>query len=124
MRWCSRFVEQILRRLTFFFSRTYWVWVASVGGALVATAFILKSWEPWSAIFAGVGCSVLATVIVSLAGPAGDPLYQKFLELGVIKFYPGRQAVPTRDWVDWLRNTKYHCVVLGESNGGWFTDDD
>lgn len=117
-----RVISRVWRRCTFFFARTYWVWVTAAGLVLVVTAFSRKSWEPWSAIFAGIGCSILATVIVTFAGPAGDPLYQRFLQLGVTEFYPDRDTFPKHRWVEWLREAKEHCLLLGQAHGEWCHD--
>ncbi len=115
-------IQQFWCRCTFFFSQRYWLLVTVFGLILLAVAFVTwKSWEPWSAMLAGVGGSVLATVIVSFWGPGGDEVYQSFLKLGVTEFYPDRDTF--RGWVPWLREAKRHCVLLGHSHGGWCNDE-
>jgi len=134
MSWLLQIPRRLWRRCTFFFSRavghTYWSGVAVLGGLLEAIGVLLawKGWEPWAAILLGVGGSVLATVLVSLAGPAGDEVYQTFLRLGVTEFYPNRKRYErpeiNRRWVHRLGEAKYRCVLLGQAHGEWCLDPD
>lgn len=73
-------------------------------------------------IFAGIGGSVIATVIVSLAGPLGEEVYQSFLRLGVTRFYSNRSLVENDQWVKWLRDAQMRCILLGHAHGEWCLD--
>lgn len=125
MRRLQRFVERSWQRFTFFFSHRYWLVVAIIGVILEAGAIVgWKDWQPWSAMIGGVGGSVLATVLVSFWGPAGDPVYQTFLRLGVTKFYRDRNRFPKDQWVRSLREANHRCILLGQAHGEWCTDHD
>jgi hypothetical protein len=66
---------------------------------------------------------MLATMLVSFAGPDGEETYQKFLQLGVTDFYPNRNMVPNESWVDWLEGAQRSCILLGQAHGEWIRDD-
>lgn len=122
----GRFVGRLWDRGRFFLSpsQAYWHPVAVLGFFLLAIALATwKSWQPWSTILAGIGGSVLATVIVTFAGPAGDPVYQAFVKLGVTEFFPSRDKVPKERWVAELKAARHHCVLLGQAHGEWCLDD-
>jgi hypothetical protein len=70
----------------------------------------------------GIGASVLATAIVSFAGPSGEEAYQRFLSLGVTNFYSSRNQVPNGDWVRRLCDAKHRCILLGQAHGNWLED--
>ena len=67
---------------------------------------------------------MLATVLVSLGGPAGDPVYQTFLRLGVTDFYSNRDNYPKERWVGLLRQAQHECILLGQAHGEWCADRD
>jgi len=94
MGWVWQMPRKLWQRCTFFFGRAYghkyWLVVVVLGILLEAAGVIWKDWQPGSAILMGIGGSVLATVLVTFAGPAGDEVYQTFLRLGVTEFYPDR----------------------------------
>ena len=95
-------------KLEFFFRQQYWFLVLFVGVVILLSALIgWRDWQPWSTICAGIGGSVLSTVIVSFLGPGGDPVYQAFLKLGVTEFYPDRNKYPKDEWVNGLRQTGF-----------------
>lgn len=111
-------------KLEFFFRQQYWFLVLFVGVVILLSALIgWRDWQPWSTICAGIGGSVLSTVIVSFLGPGGDPVYQAFLKLGVTEFYPDRNKYPKDEWVNGLRQTWGSCTLLGHAHGGWVKDD-
>ncbi len=111
------------RRITFFFKQRYWQLLALAAVVLAAFAALLAHDHPVLASFvAGIGASVLATVIVSLAGPAGEEAYQRFLSLGVTAFFSSRNKVPDDYWVNRLRKTRERCILLGHAHGNWCED--
>jgi hypothetical protein len=81
-----------------------------------------EEWQPWSSVLAGVGGSVLATVLVGFLGSDGDKVYQAFLRLGVTEFYSSRNRFEDTEWVTWLRQAQHKCVLLGQAHGKWCTD--
>ena len=117
--WCRRFV----RRCEFFFKAKYWPVVGLVGLLCEAVAAALvKPYPLWAGALGGIGGSILATVLVSFAGPAGEKVYQNFLALGVEDFYPSRSHFPTDRWVNWLQEATLHCTLLGQAHGEWCND--
>jgi len=66
---------------------------------------------------------MLATMLVSFAGPNGEETYQKFLQMGVTGFYANRSTVPNEYWVDWLEGAQRSCILLGQAHGEWIKDD-
>jgi hypothetical protein len=114
---------RMIRRSLFFFKKTYWRGLALTGAVLEGLAVVF--WQPnprLAGVFAGVGGSILATVIVTYAGPAGEEVYQSFLRLGVTRFWPDRSKVDDDDWVEWLKSTQRRCILLGHAHGNWFVD--
>src|ERR1700674_1420136 len=110
-------------RCTFYFGRSSRLIILMSGVVLESLALAKwDDWQPWSSIFAGVGGSVLATVLVGIMGSDGDKLYQTFLRLGVTDFHGNRNKVDDDYWVIWLRQAKRHWVQLGQANGNWFKD--
>ena len=85
-------------------------------------ALFAGQYPAFASFVAGVSASVLATVIVSLAGPAGEKAYQDFLTLGVTTFYPSRNMVPPDEWVDRLSKARERCILLGQAHGEWCLD--
>ena len=113
----------MIRRSKFFFQKNYWKGLSLLGVVLEIFAFVYWQSSPRLAgVFAGVGGSILATVIVTWAGPAGEEIYQRFLCLGVTEFYSNRSNVPPEQWVDWLGKAKDRCVLLGQAHGEWCDD--
>jgi len=109
-----------VRRLKSLFKHHYWRVVALVGCLLAIAAAAVRPYSGfWAGTLAGIGGSVLATVVVNWVGPTGEEVYQRFLQLGVIDFYPSRNKVPSANWVTWLGATKHRCVLLGIANGEW-----
>jgi hypothetical protein len=113
----------MIRRTSFFFRQNYWRSLAltGVGLEILAGAF-WQSNPRWAGIFAGVGGSILATVIVTWAGPAGEVVYQSFLRLGVTRFWSDRSSVPKDQWVKWLKSAQMRCILLGQAHGEWCLD--
>lgn len=66
---------------------------------------------------------MLAAMLVSFFGPAGEDTYHKFLQMGVTDFYPSRNKVPTECWVDWLEGAQRQCTLLGQAHSEWIRDD-
>jgi hypothetical protein len=87
-------------RFTFYFDRNYRL-IVFVSGFVMEVGAIARwdEWQPWSSILAGVGGSVLATVLVGFLGPDGDKVYQTFLRLGVTEFYSSRNRFQDDEWV-------------------------
>jgi hypothetical protein len=113
------------RRALFFFKikQKYWLVVTLVGIVLAVIAgWLSQAHTVAASVVGGIGASVLATVIVSFAGPAGDEAYQRFLSLGVINFYSNRDNVPKNEWVDRLGKAKERCILLGQAHGNWCRD--
>lgn len=111
----------LLRRLKFLLKHNYWRVVALVGCLLEAMAAALWQYSAfWAGTLAGIGGSVLATVVVNWVGPTGEEVYQRFLQLGVIDFYSNRSQF--RRWVAWLGEARHRCVLLGIAHGGWCRD--
>jgi hypothetical protein len=71
----------------------------------------------------GIGTSMLATMLVSFAGPDGDETYQNFLGLGVRGFYASRNKVANDLWVEWLEGAQRRCILFGVANGEWTRDE-
>jgi hypothetical protein len=110
------------QRCTFYFSRHSRLVVFVSGFAFEVVAIARwQEWQPWSSVLAGVGGSVLATVLVGLLGSDADEVYQAFLRHGVTRFYPDRDQSHI-DWVDKLREAKHRCILLGQALGGWTID--
>lgn len=115
---------RLWRRCSFLLSQVYWLAVACTGALLVAVGMATwANWQPWSGVLIGIGGSVLATVIVSMMGPAADKVYQSYLRLGVIDFYADRARFPPERWVQSLSQAKHHCILLGQAHGEWCKDD-
>jgi len=116
---CRRFA----RRCGFFFKEKYWP-VVSLAGLLfdILAVGLSQSHPLWAGVLGGIGGSILATVLVSFAGPAGDRVYHNFLSLGVEDFYPSRSHFPSERWVNWLREAKRQCILLGHAHGNWCDD--
>ncbi len=119
-----RLLKRLLQRCAFFLSQNYW-WTVLVAGVILEAAALARweKWQPWSSILAGVGGSVLATVLVSLFGPGGDRIYQTFLRLGVTEFWANRDLYPKTRWVGGLREANHQCTLLGQAHGDWCADD-
>jgi len=111
------------QRCTFYFSRHSRL-VVLVSGFVLEICAIARweEWQPWSSVLAGVGGSVLATVLVGFLGSDADEVYQAFLRHGVTRFYPNREQSHV-DWVGKLSEAKHQCILFGQAHGGWFKDD-
>jgi hypothetical protein len=117
-------MRAVRRRVAFFFKQRYWQSLAIVAAVLGGLAAHFASEHPVFASFiAGVSASVLATVVVSLAGPAGEKAYQDFLSLGVTTFFSSRNKVPNDEWVNRLKQARERCILLGQAHGNWCEDD-
>jgi hypothetical protein len=114
----------MIRRTTFFFKENYWrvLGLVGLGLEILACAFWQSS-PRLAGVLAGVGGSILATVIVTWAGPAGEEVYQSFLRLGVKKFWADRSLVDNDQWVKWLKGAQMRCTLLGHAHGEWVRDD-
>jgi hypothetical protein len=44
------------------------------------------------------------------------------MSLGIDEVWPSREAVNSRDWVDWLGAAEHNCVLLGIAHGEWCRD--
>ena len=110
------------QRCMFYFNRSSRLIVLGSGLALEVVAIARwGEWQPWSSVFAGVGGSVLATVLVGFWALDADEAYQAFLQHGVTRFYPDREQSHV-DWVGKLREAKHRCILLGQAHGGWSND--
>jgi hypothetical protein len=116
--------EGTIRRFRFFFKQNYWRGVALIDVLFWTLAALCSaSNHPFAAgAFAGIGGSVLATILVSLAGPLGEEVYHSFLHLGVTRFWSDRSLVPKDQWVKWLAATQMRCTLLGHAHGEWCLD--
>jgi hypothetical protein len=113
----------MIRRLLFLFKQNYWRGLALTGVFLeILAAAFWQSNPRLAGICAGVGGSILATVIVTWAGPAGEEVYQSFLRLGVTRFWSDRSLVDDDQWVKWLKGTQMRCTLFGQAHGEWFRD--
>jgi hypothetical protein len=111
------------QRCSFFFERKYSATVSFTGLVLEIVGLVTwTKWQPVSSVLAGVGGSVLATMLVAFFGPDGDRVYQTFLRLGVTEFYPDRKKF--EDWVGKLHDVRHRCILLGQALGGWADDRD
>lgn len=112
------------RRVRFFFRERYW-WIVALGG--LAAGLIGQLLSPahsfWGPALVGISSSMIAAMLVSLAGPDGQETYQKFLQMGVKDFYANRNMVPGEAWVDWLESAQRSCILLGVAHGEWLRDD-
>jgi hypothetical protein len=90
---------------------------------LLAGACISSEHKRLGPALVGIGTSMLATMLVSFAGPDGDETYRAFLQLGVREFYANRSKVPNDSWVDWLESAQRTCLLLGQAHGEWIRDD-
>src|ERR1700691_1611790 len=98
---------RMIRRVLFLFKQNYWRGLAATGiGLEILAAVFWESRPRLAGVLAGVGGSILATVIVTWAGPAGEEVYQSFLRLGVTRFWSDRSLVPKDQWVKWLKSTQ------------------
>jgi hypothetical protein len=114
----------MIRRVRFFFSQSPWYGLFWTGAGLVILGVPLWHVSPtWAGVLSGVGGSILATVIVTLTGPAGDEVYQRFRSLKITEFWSDRSKVENDQWVKWLRGAQMRCILLGHSNGEWLRDD-
>jgi hypothetical protein len=113
----------MIRRTGYFFKQNYWRGLLIAGLALESFAAVFwESYPRFAGVLAGIGGSILATVIVTWAGPAGEVVYQSFLRLGVAKFWSDRSLVPKDQWVMWLKSTPIRCILLGQAHGEWCLD--
>jgi hypothetical protein len=114
----------MIRRIRFFFKLNHWYEIFCSGLVLVILG--IASWQSTprlAGVLAGVGGSILATVIVTLFSPAGESVYQSFLRLGVTRFWPDRSLVESDQWVKWLKEAQMRCILLGHAHGEWIRDD-
>ena len=104
------------QRCTFYFSRHSRL-VVLVSGFVLEICAIARweEWQPWSSVLAGVGGSVLATVLVGFLGSDADEVYQAFLRHGVTRFYPNREQSHV-DWVGKLSEAKHQCILFGQES--------
>jgi hypothetical protein len=110
------------RRVEFYFSRSSRLIAFFSGFALEIFALARWSdWQPLSSIFAGVGGSVLAAVLIGFLSSDADKAYQMFLRSGVTRFYPNREQSGI-DWIAKLRETKHQSTLLGQALGRWSND--
>src|SRR5438132_5493831 len=73
-------------------------------------------------LFIGIGSSAIAAGIVGFLSPFYESAYRRFVSLGIQKVWPSRNAVPKRDWVDWVIAAKGTCTLLGIAHGNWCLD--
>src|SRR5580693_3000108 len=105
-----RLYTRFARRFGFFFRERYWPVVALIGTICEILAVgLAKSYPLCAGALGGIGGSMLATMLVSFAGPSGEEVYHNFLKLGVEDFYPSRDHFPKDKWVDWLREATLRC---------------
>ncbi len=76
----------------------------------------------WGSVLVGIGSSIVAAAVVAYFSPFSEAAYRRFVSLGIDEVWPSRQAIPTRNWVDWLGAAEHSCVLLGISHGEWCRD--
>lgn len=114
----------MVHRIKFLFGLNHWNRIFWMGLVLVILgAAFWQSTPRVAGILAGVGGSILATVLVTLFSPAAEEVYQGFLRLGVTKFWPDRSLVENDQWVKWLKQAQMRCTLLGHAHGEWLRDD-
>jgi hypothetical protein len=114
---------RLWQRARFFFAGTYWPAIFLGGCVLVLFGRIVSPSHPtMGSALVGVGGSMIATMLVSFAGPDSNQTYKTFVKFGVREFYAGRDNVDSDKWVDWLKKAKRKCVLFGVSNGEWLRD--
>jgi Domain of unknown function (DUF5919) len=114
----------VWRRLRFFFRERYWWIVAFWGVVLVLVGSFLSILYPlFATALVGIGSSMIATMLVSFAGPDAGETYQKIIRMGVTEFYPNRKMVPNEWWVNSLESAQRTCILLGQAHGEWIRDD-
>ena len=84
----------------------YRQWIGPIGGSL----------------FVGIGASVIAAALVAALSPFSESAYRRFISLGIDEFWPSREAIKKRNWVDWLAGVNHECVLLGIAHGEWCKD--
>ena len=73
-------------------------------------------------LFIGIGSSAIAAGIVGFLSPLYETGYRRFVSLGIQKVWPSRNAVPKRDWVDWIIGAQNKCTLLGIAHNNWCKD--
>lgn len=114
----------MIRRVRFFFTlnHSHGIFWAGLGLAILGGA-LWQSAPRFAGVLAGIGGSILATVIVTLLSPATEEVYQSFLRLGVTRFWANRSMVESDQWVKWLRQAQMRFILLGHAHGEWLNDD-
>lgn len=114
----------MIRRIKFFFTlnHSHGIFWTGLVLAILGGAF-WQSTPRIAGLLAGIGGSILATVIVTLLSPATADVYQSFLRLGVTKFWANRNMVENDQWVKWLRQAQMRFILLGHAHGEWIRDD-
>lgn len=69
-----------------------------------------------------VGTSILAASILIFLSPIQEDLYKKLVRLGIVDLFPSRRDIENRKWVDWLREARHKCVLLGIAHNNWCRD--
>jgi hypothetical protein len=114
----------VWQRVRFHFREKYWWVVLFFGVVFTLVGWCLSPTHPTvGSALVGIGTSMLATMLVSFAGPDGDETYRNFLGLGVRGFYASRNKVANDLWVEWLEGAQRHCILFGIANGEWTRDE-
>lgn len=97
-----------------------------VGLVLVAAGIVLYFTprpHPYIAnALLSVGSSILAASILIFLSPIQEDLYKKLVRLGIVDLFPSRRDIQNYKWVDWLREARHQCVLLGIAHNNWCRD--
>lgn len=99
-----------------------------IGAVLVAIGVVLYFWprpHPYIAtVFVSIGTSILAATILLFLSPLREDVYQKLLAMGIEDLYASRRDIQNSQWVDWLRQSREKCILLGIAHNNWCRDPD
>lgn len=73
-------------------------------------------------LFIGIGSSLIAATIVAYLSPFSEFAFRRFISLGIDNVWPSREIVPPRQWVEWIRQARNTCTLLGVAHGNWCKD--
>jgi len=110
------------------FVRQYSQATTLVAGFALATVFAIlwyknKVGPILGSLFIGIGSSLIAATIVAYLSPFSEFAFRRFISLGIDNVWPSRETVPPRQWVEWIRQAKNRCILLGVAHGNWCKDD-
>ncbi|HEV2697142.1 MAG TPA: hypothetical protein VGU90_04050 [Terriglobales bacterium] len=99
-----------------------------LGAVLVGSGIILYALPRPHAYTANVllsiGTSIIAASILVFLSPVKENIYQKLLAMGVVDLYASRRDIQNSQWVDWMRESRQRCSLLGIAHNNWCRDPD